>query len=125
MAIGFDIGGAYGVICPDRNLTKTSKPRVLKATFGDGYEQRLIDGINNIVQSFSISFNNREKEEIDDIIAFFDSKNGVTAFNYTYPDTNAAGGERTVKVVCEDYNLTYTNSEFYGCTATFRRVYEP
>lgn len=125
MAIGFNTGGAYDPICPDRNLTKSSKPRVLKATFGDGYEQRIQDGINNIVQSFSVSFNNREKEEIDDIISFFDSLNGVTSFNYTYPDSNSIGGEKTVKVVCEDYNLTFTNDEFYGCTATFRRVYEP
>lgn len=124
MAIGFDIGGTYGVVCPDRNLTKGTKPKILKASFGDGYEQRLIDGINNLEVSFSVAFNKREKEEIDDIVAFFDSKNGVTAFDYTYPDSNNSG-ETTVKVVCEDYKLTYINDEFYGCTATFRRVYEP
>lgn len=124
MAIGFDIGGSVGYVCPDRNTTKNTKPKTLMASFGDGYEQRIVDGINNLRQTFSVAFNNRTKEEIDDIIAFFDSKNGVTAFNYTYPDSNA-GGETTVKVVCEDYNLNYINSEFYGCTATFRRVYEP
>jgi len=125
MAIGFNIGNAtYDPVCPDRNTSKSTKPRVLRAAFGDGYEQRIVDGINNLQQTFSVSFNNREKEEIDDIIAFFDSKNGVSSFDYTYPDSNS-GGETTVKVVCEDYNLNYINSEFYGCTATFRRVYEP
>ena len=124
MAIGFFTGGPYDPICPDRNTAKNTKPKVLKAAFGDGYEQRIADGINTLQQSFSVAFNNREKEEIDDIISFFDSLRGVTAFNYTYPDTNT-GGEVTVKVVCEDYNINYTNSEFYGCTATFRRVYEP
>lgn len=123
MAMGFDIGGGTYII-PDKNLRKTSKPRVLKATFGDGYEQRLIDGINNINETFSVAFNNREKEEIDDIVAFFDGKAGVTAFNYTYPDSNNSG-ERTVKVVCEDYSLNFSQNDFYGCTATFRRVYEP
>lgn len=123
MAMGFDIGGGTYIV-PDKNLRKTSKPRTLKATFGDGYEQRLIDGINNINETFSVSFNNREKEEIDDIITFFDSKAGATAFNYTYPDSNNSG-ETTVKVVCEDYNLVFSQNDFYGCTATFRRVYEP
>jgi len=123
MAMGFDIGaGTY--IIPDKNLRKTSKPRVLKASFGDGYEQRLIDGINNINETFSVAFNNREKEEVDDIVAFFDSKAGVTAFSYTYPDSNNSG-ETTIKVVCEDYSLNFSQNDFYGCTATFRRVYEP
>lgn len=125
MAIGFIIGNAtYDPVCPDRNTTKNTKPRVLRASFGDGYEQRIVDGINNLQQTFSVAFNNRTKDEIDDIIAFFDSKNGVTSFDYTYPDSNNTG-ETTVKVVCEDYNLNYINSNFYGCTATFRRVYEP
>ena len=67
---------------------------------------------------------NRPKAEIDDIVAFFDNKAGVTAFNYTYPDSNAGGGERTIKVVCETYNQNYSNNDFYSCTAIFRRVYE-
>jgi phage-related protein len=124
MAIGFDIGGSIGYVRPDRNTTRNTKPKVLIASFGDGYEQRIADGINNLRQTFAVAFNNRTKDEIDDIVAFFDSKNGVSAFAYTYPDTNNSG-ETTVKVVCEDYTLNYTNSDFYGCTATFRRVYEP
>ena len=124
MAIGFNIGAPVGWVCPDRNLMRNSSPRVLKASFGDGYEQRLIDGINNIVESYSIAFNNRPTEEIDDIVAFFDTKAGVGAFDYTIHDSNN-GGETTIKVVCETYNLTYTNTIAYGCTATFRRVYEP
>ena len=98
--------------------------RVIKIQFGDGYEQRVQEGINNITQNFSVSFNNRPKAEIDDIMAFLDNKAGTTAFDFTYPDTNASGNERTVKVVCEDYTQTYSFDDFYSCTATFRRVYE-
>jgi len=125
MAIGFDIGGVYGVTVPDRNLQHSSKPRVLKMSFGDGYEQRLKDGINSIVKTFSLSFNNREKAEIDDIMTFFDLKGGVTSFDFTYPDSNSGGSEKTIRVVCEEYTQTYNNDEFYGCTASFRQVYEP
>jgi len=123
MAIGFaDLTGTNRV--PDRGLTQTIAPRTLKIQFGDGYEQRVVEGINNINQTFSLTFSNRPKAEIDDIVAFFDNKAGVTAFNYTYPDSNAGGGERTIKVVCETYNQNYSNNDFYSCTATFRRVYE-
>ena len=123
MAIGFtDLGAVQRI--PDKTLTRNNKPRVIKIQFGDGYEQRVQEGINNITQNFSVSFNNRPKAEIDDIMAFLDNKAGTTAFDFTYPDTNASGKERTVKVVCEDYTQTYSFDDFYSCTATFRRVYE-
>ena len=124
MAIGFLLLDGVSVARPDKNLNRTSAPRVLKATFGDGYEQRIADGINNIQEEYSIAFNNRTKEEIDDITAFLASKNGVTSFDFTIPDSNNSG-ESTVKVVCEQYNQNYTYGDFYGCTAMFRRVYEP
>ena len=123
MAIGFtDLGAVQRI--PDKTLTRNNKPRVIKIQFGDGYEQRVQEGINNNTQNFSVSFNNRPKAEIDDIMAFLDNKAGTTAFDFTYPDTNASGNERTVKVVCEDYTQTYSFDDFYSCTATFRRVYE-
>ena len=124
MAIGFLLLDGVSVARPDKNLNRTSAPRVLKATFGDGYEQRIADGINNIQEEYSIAFNNRTKEEIEDITAFLASKNGVTSFDFTIPDSNNSG-ESTVKVVCEQYSQNYTYGDFYGCTAMFRRVYEP
>jgi phage-related protein len=124
MALGVNVGGVTGFANPDKNLRKSTKPRVLKVSFGDGYEQRLQDGINNLTQNFAISFNNRSKQEIDDIVDFFDAQAGVTAFDFTFPDPDGGGGETTIKVVCEDYNQIYVNNEINSCSATFRRVYE-
>lgn len=121
MALGFNISGKQ--FKPDRTLANSVTKKVLKATFGDGYEQRLVDGINNSTESFSVQFTNRPNEEIDDIKSDLDSTKGVASFFFTYPDSNS-GGENTVKVVCENYNITYSNSEFYNLSATFRRVYE-
>ena len=121
MAIGFDIGGKN--IVPDKQLTKSTSPKVKLASFGDGYEQRLRDGINSLSESYSLSFETRTKEEIDDIIQFFELKGGVVPFSFTIPDSNS-GGEKTVKVVCPDYSQTYSYDEYYSCSATFRRVYE-
>ena len=124
MAIGFqDLGSVQRT--PDKNFTKKVEPTVLRIQFGDGYEQRIAEGINSLKEIFNVAFTNRPKAEIDDIIAFFDNKKGTTAFNYTIPDTNAGGNERTVKVVCEDYTQTYVYDDFYSCNATLRRVYEP
>jgi len=124
MAIGFqDLGSVQRT--PDKNFTKKVEPTVLRIQFGDGYEQRIAEGINSLKETFNVAFTNRPKAEIDDIIAFFDNKKGTTAFNYTIPDTNVGGNERTVKVVCEDYTQTYAYDDFYSCNATLRRVYEP
>ena len=123
MAIGFaDLGNVQRI--PDRGMSGQVTPNVRKISFGDGYEQRAESGINNIAEVYNVSFNNRPKAEIDDIIAFFTNKAGVSSFNFTIPDTNSPSSERTIKVVCDSYNTTYNNNDFYSCNGSFRRVYE-
>ena len=197
MAIGFTATNVSTQIVPDRTLSGSSTANVRTAKFGDGYEQRASVGINNVSRDYSLSFSNRSKTEVDDIVAFFESKNGVTAFNFTIPDTNSSsittartsggatsssttatlstanldistgavvtddGGdisgtvtvtgvsgttvtlstaqsipnntlltftnpnERTIKVVCEAWNVVYGSRDFYSIDTNFRRVYEP
>tara|TARA_R110000796_G_scaffold1430_4_gene5701 strand:+ start:9093 stop:9473 length:381 start_codon:yes stop_codon:yes gene_type:complete len=126
MTIGFIYTGTT-YATPDKAMGKQSSPNVLMASFGDGYEQRVVNGINNIKESYSISFVNRHKADIDDIVAFFDSKGGALNFNFTIPDTNntTTTGEKTFSVVCDSYSTSYAYDNFYNLTATLRRVYEP
>jgi len=125
MAIGFTTSAAYGSrqIIPDKGLGRQSKPRVRIAKFGDGYEQRIADGLNPIEETFNVTFNNRTEAELDDITGYLASLGGVTSFYFTVPDDNA-GGELTVKVVCDTYNQTYTYDGHPSASAIFRRVYE-
>ena len=76
---------------------------------------------NNLKQSFEVSFVNRPKDEIDDIVAFFESLGGVSKFQMTIDDTN---GNETIKVICRQWNQTWAYDDFYSATANFRRVYE-
>jgi len=110
---------------PDKGLSRSSTSRVRVAKFGDGYEQRLVDGINFIDESFSVNFSNRTKESIDDIERFFASREG-NSFDFTIPDTNGSGSPpvTTIKVVCGAFSTKYDNDRTYSCSATFRRVYE-
>jgi len=130
MAIGFTTSVAFGskAIRPDKSLSRSSKPKIHLATFGDGYEQRLADGINSVKETFSVSFATRPKADIDDIVGYLDSLKGVTAFDFTIPDSNVAVSpgpqETTIKVVCDDFSTTYEYDDFYSATANFRRVYE-
>lgn len=124
MAVGFDVGGTLGVVVPDKGLTRQTVPAVHLVKFGDGYEQRVKNGINNLQQSISVSFANRPKADIDDIVAFFETKGGFTAFDFTLADTNGGSNEETIKVVCDSWNQTWNYDDFYTLDAQFRRVYE-
>lgn len=124
MTIGFIYTGTT-YITPDKGLTRASKPKTLVAKFGDGYEQRISDGINNIKQEFNLSFKLRTKEIIDDVVAFLDARKGSLSFPFNFPDSNSGTGETAIKVVCEDYSISYAYGDFYTLTAKFRRVYEP
>jgi len=121
---------------PDRGYTRQTQPRVLSTAFGDGYSQRLIDGINPLKETINVSFKTRTKEEIDHIISFFESKGGVTAFTFTVnqqyyssPGTSSetdvtSSDELALKVVCSAWNKTYDYADYWSATATFVRVYE-
>jgi|TARA_B100001939_G_scaffold103755_1_gene89726 phage-related protein len=126
MALGFSTGSSFGsrTIIPDKGMTRSNEPVIFKAEFGDGYQQRIANGINNLKQEFSVSFATREKAEIDDIIGFFESTNGVTAFDFTFADTNASGNEETVKVYVSQFTQNWDYDDFYTLSATFVRVYE-
>ena len=127
MAVGFTLLDGSTKAVPDKGFSRDDTPIIFKTTFGDGYEQRIANGINALNSKFNISFNTRPKAEIDDIIAFFTSKNGVTAFDWTIPDTNGSENgntETTIKVICENWSQTWDYDNFYTASATFYRVYE-
>lgn len=94
----------------------TTKPRVRTAPFGDGYEQRLADGINNAPRSWSLVFN-RPTAEADVILAFFEARNGAEAFDWT-PPYGAAG-----KFVARDWSVQLIGPVAKSISATFDEVF--
>lgn len=123
MALGFEYKtGTYAV--PDRQLQNTSKRSTLIASFGDGYEQRLGDGINNLKKTFQLTLANRPIEEADEILAFLNENLSLNSFDFTYKDTNEVGGESTIKVICEKCVATYINCDFVTINTSFRQVFD-
>ena len=121
---GSNITGFSAAVQPDKGFKRDNKPKVHVISFGDGYEQRLADGINNLEQSISVSFSTRPKAEIDDLVAFFESLGGVTKFRFDLEDSNAGSSTETIKCTCAQWNQTWAYDKFYSLTATFKRVYE-
>tara|TARA_Y100000817_G_scaffold196288_1_gene153509 strand:+ start:528 stop:926 length:399 start_codon:yes stop_codon:yes gene_type:complete len=129
--IGFTVPGVSGQVVPDKTLQRQTSPKVRIAAFGDGYQQRIADGINTLEDVFTANFTNRTKAEADDIEAFFRDKKGVSSFDFTFPDSNSSSNDSagdpvtTVKVVCTQWSQQFSNSGSYNITSTFQRVYEP
>ena len=102
----------------DRGFTKESSHRILTATFGDGYEQRVRDGINTLDQNFSITLSNRIWEEIALISSYFD---------IIQPQSFSINLEKQtgIKVVLETYSVMVGHDDVQSISAELRRVYEP
>lgn len=113
----FGASGTSKVFAFDRGFTKRVKHRLLVAKFGDGYEQRVRDGINTQEATFNFAFKNRPWEEIEVLSAFLDVKAGLSF--------DAIISEETVKVVCENYEINYGQNDIHTLTGNFRKVYEP
>ena len=122
VSAGTDITGFTGKVMFDKGAQQAVKPRVIKAQFGDGYEIRVKDGINNTPRAWSLSFNNRTNDDIDKLYKFFDELASVDTCQLTLP--NSVDGEETVKVVVEGYNKTYAYDQFYSMTCSAREVFE-
>ena len=122
---GISNGAAFEAVA-DRGLSRQSKHNVLTAKFGDGYEQRVLDGINTKQDMFGLSFNNREAEDINLIAGFLDDKAGKN-FNFVITDTFSSGNltTSTLKVVCDGYNISYGQADNHSLSCQLRRVYEP
>lgn len=102
---------------PLTSLNVNKAPRIKTAKFGDGYEQRIADGINTRPQEWDLRWRNT-KSIIDSIDAFFATKNGLTAFTWTPPD----GAE--IKVLCQSWSKNLINKNVYEISGTFRQVFE-
>ena len=95
----------------------TKSPRVKTAQFGDGYQQRVADGINTIAQVWNLNFRS-SKAVIDAIDAFLALKNGATSFTWTPPN----GTE--IKVTCASWARTLDGKSIHSLSATFQQVFE-
>ena len=121
---GGNITGFSAPVAPDRGFTKETKANIIISKFGDGYEQRKVKGINNMIETYDLSFSNRPNTETDDLEAFFIDQAGVSKFTFTIPDSNEGTGEKDIKVVCEEWSKSHTQTAATSLTAKLRRVYE-
>jgi phage-related protein len=102
---------------PLLGATPSIEPRVLKSRFGDGYEQRVGDGINIAPEEWSLNFNNTATI-INEIYEFLKAKNGIDSFTWT------PSGFSEITVVCRSWSRPVISRGIGSLTAKFEQVFE-
>ncbi|CAA2144243.1 phage tail protein [Methylobacterium bullatum] len=96
------------------------KARLRKAPSGDGYPQRTRDGINHIVGTMPVTFENLTRAEAATLRAFFRERGGDLPFCYAPPDET---GSRLW--TCEEWGRRYTGDIHLSYTVTFQEQFDP
>lgn len=103
---------------PNNDPAATIAFRTKSARFGDGYEQRAQDGINNRSQSWPLTFTG-QKARIKEIMAFLDRHAGATPFFWSDP----LGEQMLYR--CSEYQPKAMGGDAYTLTATFEQAFHP
>ena len=87
------------------------QPKVKRVRFGDGFEQRQPDGLNNQLRTYNLVFSDRRDviKEIDDFLA---AHGGVKSFRWRAPDTY-----QLITVICPQWGGPVTGAwREFNCT---------
>ena len=107
-------------ITPTYGVQKRSKPNTRTVRLGDGYEHRLLFGLNQNPKIFNLTFEVSETDA-DTIETFLDARAVDSAsFTFTPP-----GESSSSKFVCESWNKSVPYLNRARVQATFREVFEP
>lgn len=110
--------GPYGRLSP--GCTLQSAPRVNKASFGGGYEQRSGDGINTNKRTLSARFEALDETEANALEAFLVAQQGYLPFWCKVP-----GYPSGILFTCETWTRNYNEAGLENLTATFVECFDP
>lgn len=101
-------------------VTQVEEPRVQRAKFGDGYEQRSADGINTSAQVWDLLFDQVDPAIAADLLGFLRARNGVEAFDWTPRWATAP-----IRVKCEKWTRSGLEDGLSQISCQFIQVFEP
>lgn len=107
---------------PDFPITINSEPRVLIGQMGDGYVQRIIDGLNHNMVTLDLTWTNLTAAEAANIFDFMIAHNGADSFDYQPPDPSFASAR---KWICRPFSKSRTEPQAWTIRATFIQVADP
>ena len=109
----------YPITNPVYNTRINARPKVNTLRFGDGFEQRLTEGLNQNPLSVNLTFE-LSQTDADTAITFLNSRvEDGASFDYTLPSESSSR-----KFVCTSFprSIPFLNRVTLSCT--FREVFE-
>jgi len=97
------------------------KPAVNILKFGNGYEQRIEEGINNNLQKFNLNFDGRDKNETRSIAHFLHKRKAVNSFFFDapFPYNFDISQSYPRRFICEEWDIVYNFYNNYNINAKF------
>lgn len=104
---------------PSQSTSAAVKPRVVTMSFGDGYSQRMAEGINNTPSVYAVQWTRIVEADRVTFNNFLLARAGVEAFSWTPPNVGAP-----LKFICKDWSWVYGEYNLVDFKASFEQVYE-
>lgn len=106
---------------PSYQSNSKIEPRVKRIQFGNGYQQRIPDGINFQLKSFTLNFDNRTEIETVSLLHFLEQRGGEESFVYNAPTIYSKTGQVS-KFVAPNWEVTYNFYNNYSIRTIFEEV---
>jgi len=108
---------------PSYNTKVSATPRVKINQFGNGYQQRIQDGLNTNLLDFQLVFENRSENETVSILHFLHQRNGQQSFIYNLPTIYAKSTSNlNTRFICPEWISSYASYNNYNIEARFQEV---
>ena len=105
---------------PKYNYTIVRQPTVNVLSFGDGFEQRLTEGLNQNPITLNLKFDLSQTDSTS-VITFLNARiTDGASFTFLVPNENV-----TKNFVCLSYNTAVPFLNRVTLTCSFREVFEP
>ena len=109
----------FPIANPAYNTRITNKPSVNIVKFGDGFEQRLKDGLNQNPLSVNLTFE-LSQTDADTAITFLNARiDDGASFDYTLPSETSSR-----KFICHSFPRTIPFLNRVRLSCVFREVFE-
>jgi len=108
---------------PSYNAKIINTPKIKINKFGNGYEQRITDGINSNLIEINLMFENRSELETVSILHFLKERNGQESFIYNIPTIfSKSSSNLNTRFICPEWSPSYISYNNYAIDVKFMEV---
>lgn len=104
---------------PSKDSSKSVEHRVLSLQFGNGYQQDVVDGINNKYEMWNVSFQLLTLADKNSIVAILNAAGAWDVINWTAP----GGTALKYKMDKSGYTETNLGADRFNLTFKLKQVY--